>query len=264
MTRIFAPIFTFGAFVGISHSRGNDSALNTSNAYTSLSLFALLSDPLLSLVMALMTFVGSVGSFRRIQEFLQMNGHVDPRNKLTLASVGTLNEPKTLGLIGDSELSTDSSSSSQSIKLTSLPSPYEMVTIQRGSFGWNGDNDPLLKDITITIPRQAFSIIVGPSGCGKSTLLKAILGETPCLGGSIALSSQSVAYCDQIPWHMNATIKDSIVAMSSYDEKWYTSVIDACALAEDFRQLPRGGQTIIGSKGIALSGGQSQRIVSIT
>ncbi|PLB43887.1 ABC multidrug transporter [Aspergillus steynii IBT 23096] len=260
MTRIFAPIFTFGAFVGISHSRGNDSALNTSNAYTSLSLFALLSDPLLSLVMALMTFVGSVGSFKRIQEFLQMDSHVDSRHGLTSFPVDVFNESKIFGLIRDSDCSTDESSSSQSVKATSLPLPYEMITIQRGSFGWNGEKAPLLKDLTITVPRQSFSVIVGPSGCGKSTLLKAILGETPCLGGSLALSSQSIAYCDQVPWHMNATIKDSVVAMSCYDEKWYNSVVEACALVEDFRQLPRGDQTVIGSKGIALSGGQSQRI----
>ncbi|KAH8425873.1 putative ABC multidrug transporter [Aspergillus melleus] len=260
MTRIFAPIFTFGAFVGISHSRGNDAALNTSNAYTSLSLFALLSDPLLSLVMALMTFVGSVGSFRRIQEFLQMESHVDSRCGLTPLPIDVLHEPKILGLVGDSELSTDESSSSQSFKGVSLALPHEIITIKSANFGWDMEKDPLLNDLTINIPRESFSIIVGPSGCGKSTLLKAILGETPCLGGSLVLSSQSVAYCDQVPWHMNATIKDSIIAMSCYDEKWYSSVITACALVEDFRQLPRGDQTVIGSKGIALSGGQSQRI----
>ncbi|KAI9041611.1 putative ABC multidrug transporter [Aspergillus affinis] len=260
MTRIFGPIFTFGAFVGISHSRGNDAALSTSNAYTSLSLFALLSDPLLSLVMALMTFVGSVGSFRRIQEFLQMKSHVDSRCGLTPQPVDVLHESKGLGLVGYSECSTNGSSSSQSLKGVSVALRHEMITIQRASFGWEMEKDPLLKDLTITIPRESFSVIVGPSGCGKSTLLKAILGETPCLSGSLALSSQSVAYCDQVPWHMNATIKDSIVAMSCYDEKWYKSVIAACALVEDFRQLPRGDQTVIGSKGVALSGGQSQRI----
>jgi ABC-type bacteriocin/lantibiotic exporter with double-glycine peptidase domain len=60
---------------------------------------------------------------------------------------------------------------------------------------------------------------------------------------------------------MNATIRESIVAMSSFDKEWYTSVVRACALVQDFEQLPRGDETVIGSKGIALSGGQSQRIV---
>lgn len=196
-----------------------------------------------------------------------MKSHADPRHKLmptSTSSLDVLQEPKSLQFVGDSELSTDETSSSQSFKGTSLPLSHEMVTIHGGNFGWDMEKNPLLKDLTITIPRGSFAVIVGPSGCGKSTLLKAILGETPCLSGSISLSSDSVAYCDQVPWHMNATIKDSIVAMSCYDDKWYKSVIDACALTEDFRQLPRGDQTVIGSKGIALSGGQSQRIVRIS
>ena len=106
-------------------------------------------------------------------------------------------------------------------------------------------------------------MLIGPSGCGKSTLLKALLGETPCSEGKIELSSKSIAFCDQTPWHMNGTVKDSIVAMSPFDERWYASVVHACALEEDLSQLPRGDKSVIGSKGIALSGGQSQRIVCV-
>ncbi|KNG85917.1 ABC multidrug transporter [Aspergillus nomiae NRRL 13137] len=258
-TRIFASIFAFGAFVGISHRNGNDAALNTSTTYTSLSLFALLADPLLNLVMALMTFFGSVGSFQRIQEFLKKKGHADFRDKSRPIQLEPAQESKQLLLVEDSETLSDESSSAKSEKEpTAL---YEnMVTIKNGAFGWDIQKEPLLKRLTIMIPRQTFTMLVGPSGCGKSTLLKAILGEVPCLSGTIRLSSERIAYCDQTPWHMNGSIKQSIVAMSGLDENWYLSVIRACALVEDFKQLPRGDQTIIGSKGIALSGGQSQRI----
>ncbi|KAB8210491.1 P-loop containing nucleoside triphosphate hydrolase protein [Aspergillus parasiticus] len=258
-TRIFAPIFAFGAFVGISHKNGNDAALNTSTTYTSLSLFALLADPLLNLVMALMTFLGSVGSFQRIQEFLEKKGHVDSRDKSRSLQLEPAQESKQLAFVEDSETLTDESSSAKSEKEPTALSE-NMVTIKNGAFGWDTQKEPLLKSLTITIPRQTFTMLVGPSGCGKSTLLKAILGEVPCLNGTIILSSERIAYCDQTPWHMNGSIKQSIVAMSGLDEDWYLSVIRACALVEDFKQLPRGDQTIIGSKGIALSGGQSQRI----
>ncbi|KAF7594114.1 hypothetical protein BBP40_010113 [Aspergillus hancockii] len=258
-TRIFAPIFTFGAFVGISHRNGNDAALNTSTVYTSLSLFALLSDPLLNLVMALMTFFGSIGSFQRIQEFLEKKGHVDFRDKSQPLHLEPVQESKQLAFVEDSETLADESSSSKlSEKSSGL---YGVIlTIKNGAFGWDSQKEPLLKNLTITIPRRTFAMLVGPSGCGKSTLLKAILGEVPCLDGIIKLSSESIAYCDQTPWHMNGTIKQGIVAMSGLDEDWYLSVIRACALVEDFEQMPRGDQTVIGSKGIALSGGQSQRI----
>ncbi|EAW07798.1 putative ABC multidrug transporter [Aspergillus clavatus NRRL 1] len=258
-TRIFAPIFALGAFIGISHARGQDSAFNMSTAYTSLSLFALLSDPLLNLVMALMTFIGSVGSFRRVQDFLEKEDHVDYRQRAPDASYDSI-EPKPLMLVDDSDVMTSESASDRTPKRALSSSYHDALIVQNASFGWDIEQEPLLKDLTITVPRGSFTMIVGPSGCGKSTLLKAILGEVPCVNGTLDLSSDSVAFCDQTPWHMNASIRESITAMSSFDKEWYASVVRACALVPDFEQLPRGDETVIGSKGIALSGGQSQRI----
>ncbi|PYH88676.1 putative ABC multidrug transporter [Aspergillus ellipticus CBS 707.79] len=259
-TRIFAPIFAFGAFVGISHDRGNDAALTISIAYTSLSLFSLLSDPLLSLVMALMSFVGSVGSFRRLQDFLEQGSHADSRNTMSGLSYDNLEKKGALARVQDMETTTNQSGSSSSLNKDHQPLFNDILTIQNGAFGWDTTEEPLLKDLTIAIPQGGFTILIGPSGCGKTTLLKAFLGEVPCLNGNIRLSSNSIAYCEQTPWHMNGTIKDCIVAMSCYDDQWYNSVIYACALVEDFERLPRGDRTVIGNKGISLSGGQSQRI----
>lgn len=52
------------------------------------------------------------------------------------------------------------------------------------------------------------------------------------------------------------------LADSWFDEAWYTMVIHACALEKDFEQLPDGDQSMVGSRGIALSGGQRQQLVS--
>ncbi|KAJ5212490.1 uncharacterized protein N7498_004136 [Penicillium cinerascens] len=264
LTRIFAPIVTFGVYVAISPN-----SLTVSRVFTSLALFSLLSDPLLSLVMALMSFFGSVGSFVRIQEFLDKEEHVDHRRDVPrIPSLEDLGEAKLLSKSGDLDLSksgdldlSSNSGSVESFKRGSTSSTLSnAATIQNGSFSWDISKEPVLKDISLTVPRGSFTMLIGPSGCGKSTLLKALLGEIPCAEGKVSLSSPSVAFCDQTPWHMNGTIKDSIVAMSEYDPKWYATVIQACALEEDLGQFPRGDASIIGSKGIALSGGQSQRI----
>ncbi|RDW76399.1 putative ABC multidrug transporter [Aspergillus mulundensis] len=260
ITRLFGPMAAFGAFVGIAHSRGNDAALDTSTVYTALSLFSLLADPLMSLVMALMAFAGSVGSFARIQTFLEKESHVDPRNKISVQPLNPLKMSKQLAIIAQSEMTPSESSSSQFSKGSTSSLPHHMITVQNGSFGWNTDEDPSVKNVNMALPSGTITMLVGPSGCGKSTLLKAILGEVPCQDGTIQLTTGGVAYCDQTAWHMNASIRDCIVAMSDFDQSWYTTVISACALAEDFAQLPRGDKTIIGSKGISLSGGQSQRI----
>lgn len=257
LTRIFAPIFTFGVYVAIS-----DSALNVSRVFTSLSLFSLLSDPLLTLVMALMSFAGSVGSFTRIQEFLDKKDHSDQRhNARQILSLEDLGEAKLLSNAGDLDMLSSNSPSVESLNRGSISSySPNAVIVQNGTFGWDPEKEPILKDITMTIPRGSFTMIIGPSGCGKSTLLKALLGEVRCEEGWVELTSPSVAFCDQTPWHMNGTIKESIVSMSQYDPKWYSSVIQACALDEDLSRFPRGDRSVIGSKGVALSGGQSQRI----
>lgn len=136
------------------------------------------------------------------------------------------------------------------------------IAVHEGSFGWDKAKYPLLRTIEISVPKEKLTMVIGPVGCGKSTLLKAVLGEVPTLEGIVQISSLSVAYCDQTPWHTSSTIKQTITAFSVFDEQWYKSVIRACALEDDLRQLPRGDQTVVGSKGIALSGGQSQRLVS--
>jgi ABC-type multidrug transport system fused ATPase/permease subunit len=260
LTRIFAPIFTFGVYVGISSN-----PLSVSRVFTSLSLFSLLADPLLTLVMALMSFAGALGSFQRVQQFLDKEDHSDRRCRSSQTLIlEDLGEKRLLNKANDLNLSSSSinSDSVESFKQhTRSPSSMtNAVMIQNGSFGWDADKEPILKDIALTVARGSFTMLIGSSGCGKSTLLKALLGEVPCSEGQVELSTSSVAFCDQTPWHMNGTIKESIVAMSDYDPRWYASVIQACALEEDLAQFPRGDGAVIGSKGIALSGGQSQRI----
>ncbi|WEW56917.1 hypothetical protein PRK78_002374 [Emydomyces testavorans] len=261
------------AYALLAKRSGNNSIIDFARVFTSLSLFALLSEPLQSLIMSLVTFLGSVGCFSRIQEFLDKPTRVDPRHKPTDITDDVTNSSQSLAVTERTSITTEKtrvSSAPSLLDTTKLSFPFkdvsqpvlgrDVVTIQDGSFGWDPEKEPLLKEISLSIPREKLTMIVGPVGCGKSTLLKAILGEVPCLGGRVDVATLNMAYCDQTPWHMNESIRDSITAVSDFDEQWYTTVLRACSLEEDLRQLPRGDRTIVGSKGIALSGGQSQRI----
>lgn len=211
--------------------------------------------------MALTAFAASVGSFARVQDFLEKNSHVDLREKLVIQPFNPLKLSKHLALLEQSESAVSESGSSQFSKGSLSSLSYCILTLQNGSFGWNSEKDPSVQNVTTSVMSGTFVMLIGPSGSGKSTLLKAILGEVPCQNGTIQLATESVAYCDQSAWHMNASIRDCIIAMSPFDRDWYAVVIDACALAKDLELLPRGDETIIGSKGISLSGGQSQRVV---
>ncbi|KAI9729966.1 MAG: hypothetical protein M1834_006164 [Cirrosporium novae-zelandiae] len=120
------------------------------------------------------------------------------------------------------------------------------------------------------------NVVAGPTGSGKTSLLMALLGEMSLVEGRVLLPggigredmrpdpmtglTESVAYCAQQAWLVNATIKQNIIFASPFDEARYRSVLWACALERDLDILDAGDQTLVGEKGIALSGGQKQRI----
>lgn len=97
-------------------------------------------------------------------------------------------------------------------------------------------------------------------GSGKSTLLRTLLGETVLFKGSVSVSTEDIALCDQVSWLWNASVKDNICGTSEYEKGWFNKVAWACGLHSDFDQFPQGINTSVGSNGTSLSGGQKNRI----
>lgn len=124
-------------------------------------------------------------------------------------------------------------------------------------------NPIALKDIDFTARKGQLTCIVGRVGSGKTTLLKAMLGIIPVdteAGNPIINVNGSIAYCAQNPWILNTSVKENIVFGRNYNKAFYEEVISACQLTSDFELLPDGDETIVGEKGISLSGGQKARI----
>ncbi|KAL3953056.1 hypothetical protein ACCO45_012999 [Purpureocillium lilacinum] len=133
-------------------------------------------------------------------------------------------------------------------------------SIQKASFAPQGGEDPILKDVDLTVWPSKLIMVVGPVGSGKSTLLKAMLGEARLLRGHVHLARGPVAYCDPTAWLRLGSVRDNILGPNKFDEKWYATVLRACALERDVSQLDDGDMTCVGSGGNALSGGQKQRV----
>ena len=254
------PMVGFGVFILIAKVT-NTVTLNTAKAFTSLTIFTLLGRPMATLIDAAAGLMSAVGCFERIRHYLSADSRTDHR--LRIGMLGLQIKPNTLQKF--------SSLHDQAVELDDLRlvTPREQVSVdvddcmivQNLNAGWQTGETPILKGLDFRIRRSSLTIIIGPVGCGKSTLLKALLSETPYNTGSIHATFSEAAYCSQTPWLTNETVCQNILGNSIIDRQWYDTVVRACALEQDLQQFPRGGNSMVGSKGILLSGGQQMRLV---
>lgn len=136
----------------------------------------------------------------------------------------------------------------------------ESVRIRDATFTWNKNEERLaLQDINFSAHKGELSCIVGRVGSGKSSLLQSILGDLWKTKGDVVLRGET-AYVPQSAWVMNASVRENIVFGHRWDPHFYERTVNACALRDDFAQLPDGDQTEVGERGISLSGGQKARL----
>ncbi|KAL3318408.1 Multidrug resistance-associated protein 4 [Cichlidogyrus casuarinus] len=86
-----------------------------------------------------------------------------------------------------------------------------------------------------------------------------ILGELPANKG-IVFRSESIAYLPQTPWIFPGSIKENVLAGLPFDQARYKKVLEVTTLNSDCKRLVRGDATLVGERGISLSGGQKARI----
>lgn len=86
-----------------------------------------------------------------------------------------------------------------------------------------------------------------------------LLNEANITAGHVRIFGQ-IAYVSQEAWSFNASVRENILLGREYDPYRYAQVIMVCALAKDLRRLPHGDQTLVGERGVMLSGGQKARI----
>lgn len=136
----------------------------------------------------------------------------------------------------------------------------ETVSINEASFSWNRhEAKDVLHDINFSANKGELTCIVGRVGMGKSSFVQSILGDLWKIKGEVRVHG-TVAFVAQNPWIMNATVKENIVFGYRYDSNFYEKTVKACALLDDFAQLPDGDETVVGERGISLSGGQKARV----
>ena len=118
-----------------------------------------------------------------------------------------------------------------------------------------------LENVALEFDMGSLTCAIGAVGSGKSALIQMLAGELPISTGSLRKHDHlSVAYAPQDPWIMDGTVKENIMLGLDHDAEFYNKIITACGLNVDLGQLRDGEDTIVGDRGVQLSGGQRARI----
>lgn len=151
---------------------------------------------------------------------------------------------------------------------------HKSLIVNNVSFGYNPNDELVLKNIRLIIPEGKVTAIVGDSGSGKSTLLKLLLRLYQPSYGEIMIGGMNITNVSLKQWRekcgavlqegkiFNDTILNNIVLD---DEKLnyerLKEAVEVANIATEIERLPLGYQTIMGQRGRGLSGGQKQRIL---
>ena len=146
------------------------------------------------------------------------------------------------------------------------------IEIRNLTFSYNENQPPVLKNISIKIPRGSTAAIIGSTGSGKSTLVNLIPRVYDPPPGTIFIDGidirtiplkilrENIGIVPQETFLFSETIKENIVyGIDSYSDPQLYEAVTISQLRENIESFPKQFDTILGERGINLSGGQKQR-----
>lgn len=161
------------------------------------------------------------------------------------------------------------------IKNPSNPRPLRFdreIAFHHVSFAYQASN-PILKDLSLTIPKGSTIALVGSSGAGKSTLADLLPRFWDVQKGSITIDGVDIrefdlqdlrniiGYVNQTPILFNETIYENIaLSPKQYSPEEVYKAAKIAHASTFIERLPEGYQTNIGDRGEKLSGGERQRL----
>ncbi|PYH77469.1 P-loop containing nucleoside triphosphate hydrolase protein [Aspergillus uvarum CBS 121591] len=239
---LVSPAASFALFTIVS-TANKSSSLDPAQAFTALSLMSLITLPVLTLIQALPALFQCLGSFTRLQEYIA-HQHVQPHqldSKLVSSSTSLL------GRLGSEVPSAGTEKG-------------PLIALRNATVKWNASGPEVLHEVDLDVHKGDMIAIMGPVSAGKTTLLESVLGETVVDYGYIHTPRVPTAYCSQVPWLVEGSVRDNIIGPMGMQPAWYHQVLWMCGVSEDIQVLPDGDLTRVGGQGNALSGGQKQRV----
>jgi len=154
-----------------------------------------------------------------------------------------------------------------------LPGFHQAIEVRDLRFAYR-DDVPVLKGLSVTFSKGEVTALVGPSGGGKSTLIHLLMGFYAVPPGSIFIDGHDIVSLriDSLRRHIalvaqdvflfNDTLRANIAVAADHapsdSELW--GALQQARLADFVRALPEGMDTVVGDRGMKLSGGEKQRV----
>ncbi|MBX3062474.1 MAG: ABC transporter ATP-binding protein [Anaerolineae bacterium] len=141
----------------------------------------------------------------------------------------------------------------------------------RGLTYVHGDTDRGVHDIDLTLKRGSFTVITGQIGSGKTTLVRALLGLLERDSGDIRWNGEPInnpaetlippraAYTAQVPRLFSTTLRENLLLGIPEARADLDAAVRLAVMDDDMKGLEKGFDTMVGPKGVRLSGGQVQR-----
>lgn len=150
---------------------------------------------------------------------------------------------------------------------------HNEIRLENVSFDYGEGNNFAIQDVNMVIPAGKTTAIIGPSGAGKSTIADIIMGLITPVNGSVMVDDNTlkpenilnwrdqIGYVAQDPFLFHDTIHNNLlVANSVANEAEITNALKTAAADKFTSKLPDKIETIVGDRGVRLSGGEKQRL----
>jgi ATP-binding cassette subfamily B protein len=147
--------------------------------------------------------------------------------------------------------------------------PFERLQVRGLTYRYPGTSNGI-SNVDLDIRAGEFVVVTGRIGSGKTTLLRAVLGLLPA-DGSITWNGEVVqdvehhmapphtAYTPQVPRLFSMTLEDNLVLGEPVSGHTLSESIYIATMRHDIDLMPDGLETMVGPRGVRLSGGQVQR-----
>lgn len=146
------------------------------------------------------------------------------------------------------------------------------IAFRNLTFSYNPNDEPVLRDINLTIPAGQTVAFVGRTGSGKSTLVNLIARVVEAPENAVLVDAISVrdyplaqlrsaiGYVPQETFLFSDTLSENIAfGVEAVERKRIEWAADVAGLLDDIAGFPDGYDTLVGERGLTLSGGQKQR-----